>query len=935
MERKNDRLGFCTTWVFRTFSILFASVLLSARAETDPRYYAVMVSAQVQSSPAQIQLRWEGDNRATGYTIARRDGGSWNNVGNAGGSATSWTDSNVSVGGAYEYRVTKSTSSGYTGYGYLYAGIDAPLIENRGKVILLVDNTYASDLAAELRRLEWDLAGDGWIVLRRDVSRNDSPSAIKNIIKSHYNSDPGNTKAVFLFGHIAVPYSGNFNPDGHPDHQGAWPADVYYGDLDGNWTDSSTYSGGAQRPPNKNAPGDGKFDQSDMPSAAEIAVGRVDFYNMTCYANKTPSRSERDLLRAYLNKDHNFRHRVFSVARRGLICDNFGERQGEAFAASGWRNFGAFFGTENVTKVGGWQYFSTVGTQDYLWSYGTGGGSWYTCDGVGSSDDFARTEIKSVFTMFLGSYFGDWDNESNFLRASLGSGYCLTTSWSGRPHWYYHHMGLGETIGLSTILSQNNGFTSTYDRQNYGTRGVHAALLGDPTLRMHPVIPPANLRGTANGEIMTLTWSPSSDNALVGYHVYRGGGPNGNFTRLTSSPIRATAFTDESSTRNATYMVRAVKLESAGGGTYHNPSQGVFFPENGSGGGDGGGTVQPNAPLAPVNLAATVASASQINLNWADNANNETGYRVERKTGQGGSWSVIATLAADSNAYNNTGLSPATTYYYRVLAFNDAGSSPASNEGSATTTVANPTPAGASFVGSDTNTSGNWVGTYGIDGYNIITGPNSYPGYAQVAPSGQFNYQWSDYSSETRALERPSGGGRYAAAWFSQTSFIFDVNLTDGTAHKLTLYFLDWDRLGRSQQVEILDASSGAVLDSRTISDFANGVYLSWNVKGSVRVRCTKISGNNAVVMGLFFDPGAAPIGGNTKISTKAGIMSRGGFNLEITGQTGRTYDVFASTNLQTWAKLNSVTLTTNAHNFLDTTSSGNALRFYRVVQIP
>jgi hypothetical protein len=79
-----------------------------------------------------------------------------------------------------------------------------------------------------------------------------------------------------------------------------------------------------------------------------------------------------------------------------------------------------------------------------------------------------------VFTMFLGSYFGDWDNESAFLRASLGSGYALTTSWAGRPHWFYHHMGLGEPIGISTIASQNNdygdapGISRSYARQVHG-----------------------------------------------------------------------------------------------------------------------------------------------------------------------------------------------------------------------------------------------------------------------------------------------------------------------------------------------------------------------------------------------------------------------------------------------------------------------------------
>ena len=74
-------------------------------------------------------------------------------------------------------------------------------------------------------------------VLRHDVSRADSPCNLKRIIQADYSSDPAQVRAVFLFGHIPVAYSGNLNPDGHPNHQGAWPTDAYYGDMDGSWTD--------------------------------------------------------------------------------------------------------------------------------------------------------------------------------------------------------------------------------------------------------------------------------------------------------------------------------------------------------------------------------------------------------------------------------------------------------------------------------------------------------------------------------------------------------------------------------------------------------------------------------------------------------------------------------------------------------------------------
>jgi hypothetical protein len=80
-------------------------------------------------------------------------------------------------------------------------------------------------------------------------------------------------------------------------------------------------------------------------------------------------------------------------------------------------------------------------------------------------------------------------------------------------------------------------------------------------------------------------------------------------------------------------------------------------------------------PAAPASMSATAFSSSQINLTWADSANNETGYRVERSLNGSSGWSTVATLGANSISYNNTGLAASTQYFYRVAAFNSAGDS--------------------------------------------------------------------------------------------------------------------------------------------------------------------------------------------------------------------------------------------------------------------
>ncbi len=361
------------------------------------------------------------------------------------------------VGTAYEYQVRRAAN--VAGYGYLATGIAIPLVEDRGKVILVVDATMAAPLATELTRLQQDLAGDGWTVLRHDVSRTATVPSVKALVKADYDADPTRVKSVFLFGHVPVPYSGSLAPDGHPDHVGAWPADLYYGEMDGVWTDTQTLTGTGRQ---SNVPGDGKFDQSYAPSGTvELAVGRVDLANMPAFAPKT----EVDLLRQYLNKDHGFRVKAWTLPARGLIDDNFGAFGGEAFASTGWRAFSAFFGPANVFAL---DWFGTLAANGYLWAYGCGGGNYTGAGGVGSTSNFAATDTKTAFTFLFGSYFGDWDVSNNFLRAPLA-----TTTL--RPH-----VRLG---GAARLVRAPHG-----DGRDDRVRGAPLAeQLVDVFLRLRPV----------------------------------------------------------------------------------------------------------------------------------------------------------------------------------------------------------------------------------------------------------------------------------------------------------------------------------------------------------------------------------------------------------------------------------------------------------------
>jgi hypothetical protein len=96
------------------------------------------------------------------------------------------------------------------------------------------------------------------------------------------------------------------------------------------------------------------------------------------------------------------------------------------------------------------------------------------------------------------------------------------------------------------------------------------------------------------------------------------------------------------------------------------------------------------ADVGAASTGTTVASSSQITLGWTDNSDNETGFKIERCTGVGCETNVanfgqIATVGAGVTSYTDTGLSPSTTYAYRVRAYNAGGDSSYSNTVSGTT----------------------------------------------------------------------------------------------------------------------------------------------------------------------------------------------------------------------------------------------------------
>ncbi|HEX3704360.1 MAG TPA: matrixin family metalloprotease [Vicinamibacterales bacterium] len=149
-------------------------------------------------------------------------------------------------------------------------------------------------------------------------------------------------------------------------------------------------------------------------------------------------------------------------------------------------------------------------------------------------------------------------------------------------------------------------------------------------------------------------------------------------------------------------------------------------------------TSQP--PTAPSSLIAQPNPAnpsSSAQLAWSESAANAAGYSVGRSS-DGATFTQVAQLGGSTTTYTDTGLAAGAMYFYRVAAYNSAGSSGFSNVASTQTqpvTQSAPpappaVPSGGSPNGS-TSVSGNvtlsWTATPGAQTYDVYFGTSVTP----------------------------------------------------------------------------------------------------------------------------------------------------------------------------------------------------------------
>ncbi len=250
-------------------------------------------------------------------------------------------------------------------------------------------------------------------------------------------------------------------------------------------------------------------------------------------------------------------------------------------------------------------------------------------------------------------------------------------------HEIGHTLGLGHSCGdehspscgsssalndatmRATVHSDNRGAALRSD-DRLGIR----FLYGDP---LTPPSAPSELSATAaSSSLIDLTWTDNS-NDETGFRVERRTG-GGNFNQIAVPDANSTSYQDDTAQPSTTYTYRVRAANEAGGSDYSNFASATTFGET-----------------EPGDLAAFATSDTAVRLFWTDNSMSETGFEIEGKTGVA-PFSLIQTVAADTESATFDALSPTTTYTYRVRTVGAAGTSAYSNEASTTTFFSDPEP---------------------------------------------------------------------------------------------------------------------------------------------------------------------------------------------------------------------------------------------------
>jgi hypothetical protein len=290
------------------------------------------------------------------------------------------------------------------------------------------------------------------------------------------------------------------------------------------------------------------------------------------------------------------------------------------------------------------------------------------CGGTGDTDQYSVTVTQTGSSITVVSADGTFNGSVN------GN----TLSWTGQ--YYNSADAVWVTITSMSLTINGNSLSGSASWQARDTQGGPVLCIGTTAVSGTrsgggSLIPnaPVNLTATTqSASSIRINWTDNSDNEQ-NFLIERSTGTANSFSQVTTVGTNSTTYTDLSLSPSTTYFYQVRASNSSGNSGYSNIAQATT---------SAAGQIP---PAAPTGMSSTALSSSSIRLNWTDAANNEDGYRIERGL-SAASYAQVAQIAANSTTYTDTtGIQASTHYYYRVVAYNAAGSA------GATTDVTTPT----------------------------------------------------------------------------------------------------------------------------------------------------------------------------------------------------------------------------------------------------
>lgn len=230
-------------------------------------------------------------------------------------------------------------------------------------------------------------------------------------------------------------------------------------------------------------------------------------------------------------------------------------------------------------------------------------------------------------------------------------------------------------VGPNVTSYTDTGLSSrtTYFYRVLAYNGLGVSDYSNSAEATTPGLPPPAPAGLSAAAVsasrIDLNWTDTAVDE-DGFTVERSMNSFGPWQPVASVGADSTWYYDTGLDPGTTYLYRVLAYNVDGNSAYSNTAEAATLEV---------------VPGAPTDLFATAVSTDQIDLAWTDTADNENGFTVERSPDPTDGWLEIDYTGPNSTTYSDIGLVPATEYFYRVFAYNTAGSSGYSNQAEAAT----------------------------------------------------------------------------------------------------------------------------------------------------------------------------------------------------------------------------------------------------------